>query len=603
MRRVRPLFALFALFLAVDRPSSAVDDAARVRFPAEVAPRNDIRVDNRVAIPMRDGVTLYADVYRPVGEGRHPVIVSRTPYSTERFPTAYDAAVYFAQRGYVYVFQDVRGRHESEGRWEPFFDDEKDGYDTIEWAAKQPWSSGKVGMQGGSYLGQNQWRAAQAAPPSLVTIFPMVASTSIYHDWITLNGGWRLSFNFGWGPVRQESRIMQNPGPHTVAGLRKVHYDHVQWHLPLNAMQQEVGRNARFYDDWLAHPDYDAYWKPLNVEEMFEKVSVPAHTFGGWFDIFSQGTLRGYVGMSQKGATETARRLSHIVIGPWGHGPSQKFGALDFGPEANVDALSLQLRWYDHFLRGIDNGLASEPPVKLFVMGRNQWVYEREYPLARTEYRPFYFASGGRANGNRGDGRLVWDKPAGAATSDSFRYDPDDPVPTLGGNNCCGTPTPAGPMDQRPIESRRDVLLYTSDALHEEVEATGPVKVVLYASSDAVDTDFVAKLVDVHPDGSSYNMAEGIVRARYRDGLSKPALLKPGQVYRMEIDLVGTSIAFQPGHRIRVHVTSSHFPQFDRNPNTGERFGTSARVKVAQQTVYHDAERPSHILLPVIPRR
>jgi putative CocE/NonD family hydrolase len=604
MRRLNlALLALALPFALAGRPSAAADQAPRVRFPAEVPPRNDIRVENRVPIRMRDGVTLYADVYRPAGEGRHPVIVSRTPYSTERFPSAYDAAVYFAQRGYVYVFQDVRGRHESDGRWEPFFDDEKDGYDTVEWAAKQPWSDGKVGMQGGSYLGQNQWRAAQGAPPSLVTIFPMVASTSIYHDWITLNGGWRLSFNFGWGPVRQESRIMQNPGPHTAAGVRAIHYDHVQWHLPLDTMQQQVGRNARFYDDWLAHPDYDAYWKPLNVEEMFEKVSVPVHTFGGWFDIFSQGTLRGYVGMSRKGATDRARRLSHIVIGPWGHGPSQKFGALDFGPEANVDALSLQLRWYDYFLKGLDNGLADEPPVKLFVMGRNEWVYEREYPLARTEYRPFYLASGGRANGSRGDGRLVWDKPAGASAPDRFRYDPDDPVPSLGGNNCCGTPTPTGPMDQRPVEGRRDVLLYTSDVLHEELEATGPVKVVLYASSDAVDTDFVAKLVDVHPDGSSYNMAEGIVRGRYRDGLAKASPMKPGQVYRLEIDLVGTSIAFQPGHRIRVHVTSSHFPQFDRNPNTGAPFGTSAEVKVAQQTVYHDAERPSHVLLPVIPRR
>ena len=603
MRRTALL--LFALLLATSIPErpSAAQDPARVRFPADVAARNDIVLENRVPVRMRDGVTLYADVYRPVGDGRYPVILSITPYSTERFPTAYDAAVYFAQRGYVYVFQDVRGRHESDGVWEPFFNDEKDGYDTIEWAARQRWSDGKVGMQGGSYLGQNQWRAAQAAPPSLVTIFPMVASTSIYHDWITLNGGWRLSFNFGWGPVRQEARIMQNPGPHTVDGLRAIHYDKVQRHLPLTAMQTLVGRKAKFYDDWLANPDYNGYWKPLNVEEVFEKISIPAHTLGGWFDIFSQGTLRGYVGMSQKGATEKARRMSHMVIGPWGHGPSQKTGALDFGPGANVDALTLQLRWYDYWLKGIDGGLAAEPPVKLFVMGRNEWVYEREYPLARTDYRPFYFTSGGNANGDRGDGRLTWEKPTGSSAPDRFRYDPDDPVPSLGGNNCCGTPTSAGPQDQRPIESRRDVLLYTSDVLQEEIEATGPVKVVVHASSDSVDTDFVAKLVDVHPDGSSYNMAEGIVRARYRESVSKPSPLAPGQVYRFEIDLVGTSIAFQKGHRIRVHVTSSHFPQFDRNPNTGAAFGTTDKVKVAQQTVYHDSDRPSHILLPVIPSR
>jgi uncharacterized protein len=552
---------------------------------------------------MRDGVILYADVYRPVEEGRYPVLVSRTPYSTERFPAAYEAGVYFARRGYVYVFQDVRGRHESDGVWEPFRDDEQDGFDTIEWAARQPWSDGKVGMQGGSYLGQNQWRAAQAAPPSLVTIFPNVASTSIYHDWITLNGGWRLSFNFGWGPVRQESRIMQNTGPHTVEGLRAIHFDQVQKHLPLDTMQQLVGRNARFYDDWLANPDYNDYWKPLNVEEMFEKISIPVHTFGGWFDIFSQGTLRGYVGVSHNGATEKARRLSHIVIGPWGHGPSQKTGDVDFGPAANVNAQPVQLRWYDYWLKGIDNGLAEEPPVKLFVMGRNEWVYENEYPLARTDYRPLYFSSGGQANTAQGDGRLTWEKPAGASQPDRFRYDPDDPVPSLGGNNCCGTPTPAGPRDQRPIEGRQDILIYTSEPLQEELEVTGPVKVVLYASSNAVDTDFVAKLVDVLPDGTALNMAEGIVRARYRDSLAQPSLMKPGEVYRFEIDLVGTSVAFQRGHRMRVHVTSSHFPQFDRHPNTGGTFGTADKVQVATQTIYHDAERPSHILLPVIPPR
>ncbi|MCA1561836.1 MAG: CocE/NonD family hydrolase [Acidobacteria bacterium] len=604
MRRTAPLLLAFLLVASSpERPSSAAQDPAPVRFPADVAARNDIVLENRVLVRMRDGVTLYADVYRPVGDGRHPVILSITPYSTERFPTAYDAAVYFAQRGYVYVFQDVRGRHESDGVWEPFFNDEKDGYDTIEWAARQRWSDGRVAMQGGSYLGQNQWRAAQAAPPSLVTIFPMVASTSIYHDWITLNGGWRLSFNFGWGPVRQEGRIMQNPGPHTVEGLRAIHYDQVQRHLPLTTMQNLVGRKAKFYDDWLANPDYNGYWKPLNVEEMFEKISVPVHTLGGWFDIFSQGTLRGYVGMSQKGATEKARRMSHLVIGPWGHGPSQKTGALDFGPTANVDALPLQLRWYDYWLKGIDIGLAAEPPVKLFVMGRNEWVYEREYPLARTSYRPFYFTSGGNANRDRGDGRLTWEKPTGSSAPDRFRYDPDDPVPSLGGNNCCGTPTSAGPQDQRPIEGRQDVLIYTSDVFQDEIEATGPVKVVVYASSDSADTDFVAKLVDVYPDGSSYNMAEGIVRARYRESVSKPSLLTPGQVYRFEIDLVGTSIAFQKGHRLRVHVTSSHFPQFDRHPNTGATFGATDKVKVAQQTVYHDSERPSHILLPVIPPR
>lgn len=571
------------------------------KFPQSSPPRNDIRVENRVPIPMRDGVVLYADIYRPVGEAKHPVIVSRTPYSTERAPSAYAAAVYFSRRGYAYVFQDVRGRHESEGRWEPFRDDFNDGYDTIEWAGVQPWSNGKVGMEGGSYLGHVQWRAAQARPPHLVTIFPRVASTSIYHDWITVNGGWRLAFNFGWGPVRQESRIMQNPGPHTMAGgPDAISYNDVVWHLPLNEMQGLVGRNAQFYKDWLAHPDYDDYWRSLNVEEHFDQIEVPVHTMGGFFDIFAQGTLRGYAGVSAGGATAEARTGSNMVIGPWEHGVSQTVGGMDWGEAAVVDTNALALRWFDYWLKGVDNGLADEPPVKVFVMGRNQWRYESEYPLKRTRYTPLYLDSDGNANGSHGDGILSWSKPAGESSADSYRYDPANPVPSLGGANCCGVATTSGAQDQRPIEHRSDVLVYTSEVLASPVEVLGPLKLVLYASSSAVDTDFVAKLVDVYPDGRSINVAEGILRTRHRDGLTKQVLMKPGEIYPLELDMVGTANLFQPGHRIRVHVTSSHFPQFARNLNNGEPYGTSAEAVVAEQTIYHSSSRASHILLPVI---
>ena len=567
--------------------------ASAVEFPAARPPSNDIRLENRVPIAMRDGVILYADVYRPAGEGKHPVLVSRTPYSTERYPSAYDAAVFFSRRGYAYVYQDVRGRHESDGKWEPFRNDIEDGYDTIEWAAKQPWSSGKVGMEGGSYLGHVQWRAAMASPPHLVTIFPSVAATSLYHDWITLNGGWRLSFNFGWGAVRQESRIMQNTGPHTMdGGPEDVSYERMLWRLPLAGMQKLAGRNAEFYSDWIRHPDYDDYWKKINAEEMFEKIRIPAHTFGGWFDIFSQGTLRGYVG--------TARNKSRLIIGPWGHGSSQKTGDLDFGAHAHIDQRGVQLRWFDYWLMGADTGIQKEPPVTLYVMGKNVWRQENEYPPARAQYKKMYFHSGGKANSDRGDGRLSWDAPAGDLPPDRYVYDPDNPVPSVGGNNCCGTPTPAGPRDQRPVETRRDVLVYTSGFLDREVEVTGPVKVVLHAASDAPDTDFVAKLVDVWPDGRAFNMAEGILRARYRESLTRPKPLEAGKVYELSIDLVGTSVAFLKGHRIRVDITSSHFPQFDRNPNTGEPFGSGANVRVANQTVHHSRALPSHVVLPVI---
>ena len=322
---------------------------------------------------------------------------------------------------------------------------------------------------------------------------------------------------------------------------------------------------------------------------------------GGWFDIFSQGTLRGYVGMSRRGKTALARQKSHLTIGPWGHGPSRKTGDIDFGEHAYVSRDALQLRWFDYWLKGVDNGVAEEPPVTLFVMGKNIWRSENEYPLARTQYKKMYFHGGGSANSYRGDGALSWDAPPADSKPDRYLYNPDNPVPSLGGNNCCGTPTLTGPREQHAAESRNDVLVYTSDFLEEEVEITGPVKVVLYASTDAVDTDFVAKLVDVYPDGKAYNMAEGIIRARYREGLDQPKLLEPGRIYEFEVDLIGTSVAFQKGHRMRVDITSSHFPQFDRNPNTGEPFGTSATFKAAHQTIHHSSKYPSHIVLPVIP--
>ena len=459
-------------------------------------------------------------------------------------------------------------------------------------------------MQGGSYLGQNQWRAAQAAPPALVTIFPMVASTSIYHDWITLNGGWRLSFNFGWGPVRMESRIMQNPGPHSTAGVRAMHYDQVQWHLPLNTMQQVVGRKARFYDDWLANPDYNDYWKPLNVEEMFDRIAIPVHTLGGWFDIFSQGTLRGYVGMSQKGATEQARRMSHLVIGPWGHGPSQKTGALDFGADANVDALAIQLRWYDYFLKGIDNGLDERAAGEAVRDGPERMGVRARVSAGQDDLSSAVSSRAeARANSDRGDGRLTWEKPTDGRVIRSL------------------------PLRSRRSGAvgRRQQLLRHADLRRSAGSAAdrGPPRrprlhVGLPRRGDRGHRAGQGGAARVVRRGGHRlrGQAGGRLSGRreLQHGRGHPArplsrepqparLLKPGEVYRLEIDLVGTSVAFRKGHRIRVHVTSSHFPQFDRNPNTGAPFGTTSEVRVAQQTVYHDATRPSHILLPVIPPR
>ena len=559
-----------------------------------------IRIDGRVPVPMRDGVKLYADVYRPRREGKFPVLVVRTPYGVQR-DGMHEPKIRFAQRGYAVVVQDTRGRYQSEGTWEPFRHEAEDGHDTIQWAAQQPWSTGKVATEGGSYLGHVQWRAASLAPPNLVTIFPMVASTSIYHNWAYVGGAFRLSFNYGWGAVRMPARIMLPQYWHDAAyAPEELKYETILWHLPLNRGDlMSSNQGVQHYRDWLKHQSYDDYWRAISDEERFPNIKVPAHTSGGWFDIFLAGTINGFAGLRARGGSEIARRESKMIIGPWGHGPSQKTGDVDFGPSAMRELFPRELRWYDHYLKGEDNGINREPPVEIFYMGANRWVKADDWPIPGTAFTPFYLSSGGRANSGRGDGRLQAEK-AGGAASDEFLYDPNQPVPTVGGNNCCGTPTLAGPRDQRSIEARHDVLVYTGEILKQPLSIAGPVKLKLYAATDGPDTDFVAKLVDVHPNGFAMNIAEGILRARFRKGLDKMELLRPNEVYEFEIDLIATANVFLPGHRMRVDITSSNFPQFDRNPNTGDDLGVSDKVRLARQKIFHTAERPSHILLPVV---
>ncbi len=560
-----------------------------------------IRIERHLAVPMRDGVKLYGDLYRPRADGKYPTLIVRTPYGVQR-DGVHEPMMKFAQRGYAVFIQDTRGRYESEGKWEPFRTEAEDGYDTIEWAARQPWSNGSVATQGGSYLGHVQWRAGSLAPPHLVAMFPAVASTNIYANWITLGGAFRLSFNYGWGVVRMPNRIMLPQYWHSESyAPPELKYETILQHLPLRDGDLEsAGGVVQHYRDWLAHPDYDAYWKAISDEESFSRVVTPVHTSGGWFDIFLQGTINGYVGMRQHGGSERARRESRMIIGAWGHGPTQKVGDVDFGPANNRLQFDTELRWFDHHLKGEKNGLEREPPVEIFYMGINQWRHEQDWPIPGAKYTPFYLSSGGQANTPAGNGRLGAEKPTGAP-SDQYRYDPNDPVPTLGGNNCCGTPTLAGPKDQRPLAGRRDILVYQGEPLTQPLAIAGPVKMKLFAATDGPDTDWVVKLIDVHPNGFAMNICEGILRARYRRGTSRPEMLTPNQIYEFEIDLVGTANVFLPGHRIRVDVTSSHFPQFDRNPNTGEPFASSARVRTAAQTIHHSAERASHILLPVVP--
>lgn len=552
-----------------------------------------ILVDHHRAIPMRDGVTLYADVYRPAATGRYPTIVVRTPYGVQREGVGvHDRLIQLARNGYAVVNTDCRGRYESEGSWDPFRAEAKDGYDIIEWAAKQSWSNGKVATQGGSYLGHVQWAAMGEQPPSLVAAFPAVASTNLYANWISHGGAFRLAFNFGWGVVRMPFRIMQPQfyfsGKDAAPELR---YEHLLRHLPLETMDERALQHpVQHWRDWLQHESYDDYWKAISDEERFGRVQVPVITQGGWFDIFVGGTINGFVGVRKHGASERARSLSRMVIGPWGHGPSRKYGDLDFGPDAVRTLFDYELRWHDFHLKGIQNGIDREPPVQIFYMGINRWRGEKDWPIPGTKEARWYL---------HGDGKLAPALPP-SDTSTPYTYDPDNPVPTTGGNNCCGVPTVAGPVDQAPLDGRADIVRFTSDMLKEPVTIAGPVKMELHAATDGKDTDWMVKLIDVHPDGKAYPMAEGILRARFRDGLDKPSLLEPNRVYRYEIDMIGTAVVFQPGHRIRVDITSSNFPQFDRNLNTGDPLGKGTRPRVARQTIWHSPARPSAIVLPVV---
>ena len=571
-----------------------------VSSSASAQPMNDIRIIRHQEVPMKDGVILYADVYLPEPPGKYPTLVVRTPYGVQR-PGMHQTMVKFAQHGYAVVLQDVRGRFESEGVWEPFRDEAKDGYETIEWAASQAWSNGKVGTQGGSYLGHNQWQAASQRPPHLVAIFPILASTNIYANWLGMGGAFRLSFNYGWGVVRMPNRIMLPQFWHTADFMpESKRYENILMHLPLkNGDLESAGHPVPHYRDWLTHQSYDDYWKSISDEERFDQITVPTHTLGGWFDIFVQGTINGYVGMKNNGGTAEAREGARMIIGPWGHGSSQSFGGVDFTPDAQLDFFELQLRFYDFHLKGIDNGLSEELPVKLFYMGVNQWRDEADWPIPGTEYRNLYLTSEGSANSVRGNGKLSF-QSIEKKGSDTYRYDPINPVPTIGGNNCCGTPTLSGPRDQRPLERREDVLVYTSDFLDEPLTIAGPITMNLVAETDGKDTDWMIKLVDVHPDGYAMPVSEGIIRARFREGLDKMKLLKPNQSYVYQIEMTGTANVFLPGHRIRIDITSSNFPQFDRNLNTGEDLGAGTTIRVANQTIHHGGNHNSYLVLPVV---
>jgi putative CocE/NonD family hydrolase len=584
--------ALSSLFLVI---ANLLIGAARAADPYAVTFEPDVEMKTR------DGVTLYADVFRPKADGQFPVLLQRTPYGKSN---DISIALRGAARGYVMIIQDVRGRFASEGEWYVFKHESQDGYDTVEWAAALPYSNGKVGMFGGSYVGATQMLAAIAHPPHLAGICPFVTGSNYHENWTYQGGAFEQWFSESW-----TSRLAKDTFDRQLTRVTDATVGDSQ--LPLASYplfntsgfrtSELMASLAPYFFDWLAHPAYDDYWRAWSIQEHYADITVPVLSIAAWYDIFQGGSLQNYVGLKTQAGSEAARRGQHLLVTLGGHaGQGRKVGDVDFGAAAQFNDDDATLDWYDYLFKGAQNEFAQKP-VTIFVMGLNQWRQEDDWPLARAKNTKYFLHSQGAANSAGGNGALSTTAPK-SEPPDRYVYDPANPVPTIGGPLCCD---PAhlkpGARDQRPAETRADVLVYSTRPFTEDVEATGPVNVELYVESSALDTDFTAKLVDVGPDGFARNLTDGIIRARYRDSREKAELLKPGQVYKLSLDLWSTSNVFLKGHALRLEISSSNFPRFDRNLNTAEQPESGQQFISATNVIFHDHKRPSALILPIVP--
>jgi uncharacterized protein len=564
--------------------------ACLAETPATSPSAYEVKIEFNERVRMRDGVELSADVYRPAAIGQFPVILTRTPYnkSTER-GNHLGVGRYFASRGYVYVAMDVRGRGDSDGVFVPYRNEGADGFDSIEWCAKQPWSSGKIGTIGSSYLGYDQWLTALQQPPHLTTMIVLVTPPDPFVESPT---GLQSPSYLSWYHLLLG---------HTLHNAAAVDWNALYLHLPLSTMDEAAGFHAPYWQDILNHPGINSWWEPLIYQNKFDRVKLPILHVSGWYDDEQAGAVMNYIGMTQKGATAETRKNQKLLMGPWPHAvnSTRKLGAVDFGPTALIDLDGYELRWFDHWLKDADNGIMAEAPVRIFLMGRNEWQDRSDWPIRGTQFVKYYLNSKGRANSLFGDGTLTGE-PATSASPDHFSYNPLDPVPFLMESTYAQL---GGPDDYRPVERRDDVLVYTSESLDAARVICGPVRAHLSASSSAVDTDFMVKLIDVWPNGFAQRLTDGMVRARYRDGGDKSSLIEPGKIYGFDVDAWNTCQEFGTGHRIRIEIASSAFPKHDRNQNTGGALGTTANTKVADQTIYHDAARPSYVVLPFVPAK
>jgi len=553
----------------------------------------DVTLEFDLKQEMRDGIKLSSNIFRPADTSeKFPVIVTRSPYQTTAGfqKRLSDEAKFYAKRGYVYVIQDCRGKNDSEGEYHPFFDDPTDGFDTLKWCNNQDWSNGVIGTTGASYRAWNQWGTAALHPPGLRTMISIVALPDPVLNVPFQNGALILWMSEWLAGVEGKKNTDTSV------------YDYLEYfeHLPLANLDQKFGRKSKIWKNCIDHPSADEYWKKSFYMDKFREVDVPVLHISGWYDDDVIGTHINYIKMREGAASEKARKNQKLIIGPWPHAVNltRRLGPIDFGDTALIDLQGIKLAWFDYWLKGIQNGIMDEPRVSIFVMGKNEWTKSEEWPFPGTSYKKYFLHSHGGANTSFGNGSLSLNVPISSErTEDTYAYDPLNACPNI--YDLSITPAEA-PYDQRPIELRNDVLVFSTSPLSSDTEVSGPVQVVLYASTSALDTDFWAQLTDVFPNGFSMHLTEGIIRGRYRKSLETWELLEPGKVYEFKIDLWVTSNLFQKGHKIRLDVSSSSFPKYDRNPNTGHEFGKDAETVVASQRIRHSKEFPSHLLLPVV---
>ncbi|NHN89130.1 CocE/NonD family hydrolase [Acetobacter conturbans] len=570
-----------------------------------------------VPVKMRDGTILRADIYTPKTSGKVPVLLMRTQYGksgAQTKPSRYQRPEWFASHCYIVTVQDIRGQGKSGGTFYEYRYDRDDGYDTVQWASNLPGADGQVAMYGSSYVGATQWLAATASPPALKAIIPSNTGDDYYDGWTYEDGAFRLAFIEPWMLEDIASSAAENRGDKKLSKQLAADGENASiWMLytPYNSLpplHPENPQVAPYFFDAVAHPTRDSYWEAFQIRTHYDRVKVPVLAFDGWYDSFLSGAVNNFNGMRTAGGTPEARENQRLIIGPWDHigwgrpdtvvSPRLK----DIGPVANSPVNELTVQFLDHVLKGQANGYTDGPRVDYFTMGENRWHTAKSFPIEGTQYVTWYLGSAGRANSSMGDGSLATKPAKKPADSDHFTYNPANPVPSVGGHSCCSwTSGPQGQFDQSAIEQRPDILIYTSPVLEESVNVTGPITVNLFATTDAKDTDFTAKLVDVSPDGRAINLNNGIIRTSYRDSLSNPTPIVPGQVYEYHIKVWPTSNLFQAGHKIRLEISSSDYPQFAPNPNTGEAFGTTAASVIAHQTIWHDKAHPSSVILPILP--